>query len=79
MHLLLMFQLPNEQTDDNQERRQERGLEGAVGEEVRAVQASGPLEGHQHGTLQLELVIGSDFLSLSPSHYFLSHKPEGRI
>ncbi|KAI7797150.1 kinesin-like protein KIF20B isoform X2 [Triplophysa rosa] len=48
-------ELPNEQADDNQERRQEKGLQEAMGEEVRAVQTSGQLEGHQHGMLQLEL------------------------
>lgn len=74
-----MFQPPNEQADDNRERRQEKGLEEAAGKEVRAVQASGRPEGHQHGTLQLELVIGSVFLSLFPSRYFLSSKLEGRI
>lgn len=74
-----MFQLPIEQGDDNQERRQEKGLQKAMGEEVRAVQRSGRLEGHQHGTLQLELVIGSAFLSLFPSHYLLSRKLKGKV
>lgn len=54
-----MFQQSNEE--------QGQGLDGAaMGEEERAAQAARQLEGDQQDRLQLELVIGSAFPSLSP-------------
>ncbi|XP_051523488.1 kinesin-like protein KIF20B isoform X1 [Myxocyprinus asiaticus] len=50
--------LPNEvQADDKREKRQGKGLDGAMGEEEKAAQTTGRLEGDQHGRLHLELEI----------------------